>query len=299
MIQEALCWSYLKHTNGCPHHFLLACSRSMELITPVPRDRATSASEQRPKCFPLNFQSIFRAHFNKEGGGGGRGESNNTEKKHAREKGKGEKRKKKMHDHTRTKAVVLGTSMVVQQARAWTWAATALFSLFPLPLVLSLLLSLADKDTANLFRRQGHGWSRQTLLRSVPPGRPSPHYFVFPESIVARNVRSGARRPSAALWNLIPVTHLLRYNTLAPHRVTILLLRSPPPGSWLSFPPPSVFFRQIIMEEMRIGEQWRPNLGGWKHIPGWLRRGVMHVIFSSIISPHIQIKCWVPAGHVP
>lgn len=186
-----------------------------------------------------------------------------------------------------------------QQTRASTWAAAALFSLFPLPLVLFLLLSLADKDTANLFRRQGHGWSRQTLLQSIPPGRPSPHYFVFPQSIVARNVRSGARRPSAALWNLIPVTHLLCYNTLAPHRVTILLLRSPPPGSRLSFPPPGVFFRQIIMEEMRIGEQWGPNLGGWKHIPGWLtehllRRGDMHVIFSSVISLHIQNKCWVP-----
>lgn len=182
--------------------------------------------------------------------------------------------------------------MVVQQARALTRATAALFSLFPFPLVLFLLLSFADKDTANLFRRQGHGWSRQTLLQSVPLGRPSPHYFVFPESIVAWNVRSGARRPSTALWNLIPVTHLLCYNTLAPHRVTILLLWSPPPGSRLSFPPPGVFFRQIIMEEMRIGEQWGPNLGGWKHIPGWLTEhwltGGMHVI--------IQNKCWGPDG---
>lgn len=172
--------------------------------------------------------------------------------------------------------------MIVQQARAPTRATTALFSLFSLPLVPFLSLPLTDKDTANLFRRPGHGWCRQTLLQSVPPRCPSPRYFVFPESIVARNVRSGARRPSAALWNLIPVTHLLCYNTLAPHGVTILLLRSPPPGSWSSFPPRDVFFRQIIIEEMRIGDQWGPNLGEWKHIPVWqtehlLRHGDAHV----------------------
>lgn len=108
-------------------------------------------------------------------------------------------KKKTKHDRTRTKPVVLGTNMVVQQAGASTRATAALFSLFPLPLVPFLLLSLADKDTANLYRRQGHGWCRQTLLPSVPPRCPSPHYFVFPESIVARNARSGARCASAAL----------------------------------------------------------------------------------------------------
>lgn len=173
------------------------------------------------------------------------------------------------HDRTRTKPAVLGTNTVVQQARASTRATAALFSLFSLPLVPFLELPPTDKDTANLFRRQGHGWCRQTLLRSVPPRCPSPHYFVFPESIVARNVRSGARCPSAALWSLIPVTHLLSYNTLAPHRVTILLPRSPPPGSRSSFSPRDVFFRQIIIEEIRIGDQWGPNLGEWKLIPAW------------------------------
>lgn len=238
----------------------------MELIPSVPRDRATSVWEQRPKCLPLNFQSIFRAHFNREGGGK---KSNNAEQ-NMKEKRKSEKRERKSMTTLEPLPVILGISMVVQQARASTRATAALFSLFPLPLMLLLLLSLAYKDTANLFRRQGQGWSRQTLLQSVPPGCPSPHYFVFPESIVAQNVRSGARRPSAALWNLIPVIRLLCYNTLAPHRVMILLLRSPPAGSRISFPPPRVFFRQIIIEEMRTGEQRRPNLGGWKYIPGWL-----------------------------
>lgn len=87
MIQEALCQSYLKHTNGCPHRFLLPCSSSMELIPSVPRDRATSAWEQRPKCLPLNFQSIFRAHFNRE-----RGKKIQQHwTKHERKKRKGEK----------------------------------------------------------------------------------------------------------------------------------------------------------------------------------------------------------------
>lgn len=252
----------------------------MELIPSVPRDRATSVWEQRPKCLPLNFQSIFRAHFNGERG---KKKSPATLNKTWKREGKGWKERQKKHDNIRTKPVVLGTSMSVQQARASTRATAALFSLFSLPVVLFLLLSLADKDTANLFRRQGHGWSRQTLLHSVPPG-PSPLYFVFPESIVARNVRSGARCPSAALWNLIPVTHLLDYNTLDPHRVTILLLRSQPPGFRLSFPLLGVFFRQIIIEEMRIGEQWGLNLGGWKHIPGWLKkpspRHACHLFFS-------------------
>lgn len=55
MIREALCWSYLKHTNGSPHHSLLPCSPFMELIPPVPRDRATSAKEQGSKCLPPAF----------------------------------------------------------------------------------------------------------------------------------------------------------------------------------------------------------------------------------------------------
>lgn len=38
MIQKALCWSHLKHTNVSPHHSLLPCSPFMELIPPVPRD---------------------------------------------------------------------------------------------------------------------------------------------------------------------------------------------------------------------------------------------------------------------
>lgn len=207
----------------------------------MPGDRATSASEQRSKCLPLCFQSIFRARFNGEGGGK---KPRDTKHNMKREKRNSERARERKHDHTGTKPVVLGSNTVVQQARALTRATVAVFSLSSS----SGAFSLADKDTANLFRRQGHGWCRQTLLHSVPLRRPSPRYFVFPESIVARNARSGARRPSAALRNLIPVTHLLCYDTLALRGVTILLLWSPPLGSPSSFPPRNVFFRQIIRE---------------------------------------------------
>lgn len=55
---------------------------------------------------------------------------------------------------------------------------TCLF--FPL-----LSLPLIDKDKANLFGNQGHGWCRQTLLPRAPLRCPFPQYFVFFESIVA------------------------------------------------------------------------------------------------------------------
>lgn len=99
------------------------------------------------------------------------------------------KKGKEKPDHT--KPAVLGSSVAAQRAGAST---PALLPLLPPP-PLFLWLSLADKDTANLFGRQGHGWSRQTLLRRTPPGRPSPRYFVFPESIVECAERRSSAKP--------------------------------------------------------------------------------------------------------
>lgn len=65
----------------------------------------------------------------------------------------------------------------------------------------SLSLPLIDKDKANLFGNQGHGWCRQTLLLHSPPRSrpPSPFFlppqrFVFFDSIAAAAPeRSGVR----------------------------------------------------------------------------------------------------------
>lgn len=76
------------------HHLLLPCYPSMELIPSVPRDRATSAWEQRSKCLPLSFLSIFRACFNEEKGVGAR--NSNAKQNMKREKGNSEMGKKRM-----------------------------------------------------------------------------------------------------------------------------------------------------------------------------------------------------------
>lgn len=229
MIQEALCWSYLKHTNGYPHHSLLPCSPFMELIPPAPRDRATSAWEQGSKCLPLTF--VFSQDL-----GPVSARSENKKKQEKQEKrGKKQKDEKKKHDHPRSKPMLLGTNM--------TWVACEgadmsqsgnVFSPFLLLMCLSPSPSLTRTKPICRETRVTDGVYKpcSCMLPWDAPFHSTLSFWVNCCTVSEEQ----CVMPEPALQNLIPVTHRLCYNTLAPRRVMILSLRSSPPGSWSSFP---------------------------------------------------------------
>ncbi len=80
-------------------------------------------------------------------------------------------------------------------------------------------------------------------------------------------------------------------------------LRSSPSGSRSSFPLQNAFFMQIIIEAMRDRKTMRAQFKKRKHIPVWLTEHLLRqgdvcvclravLVLSSIISSHIQSKCW-------
>lgn len=86
-------------------------------------------------------------------------------------------------------------------------------SLLSLPssvcLFLPLSLSLIDKDKANLFGNQGHGWCRQTLLLRAPLRCPFSHYFVFSSQLL--HVGGAARDASSEKPHSCHTLALLQY----------------------------------------------------------------------------------------
>lgn len=148
----------------------------------------------------FRFQSIFRACFSKKQK---KKEKKKKQNKTEQEKQEKKERKpkdeeKKKHDHTRTKAVFLGTNVAWGSRHEPKQLCFLSFSLAHVPFLL-LSLSLIDKDKANLFGKQGHGWCRQTLLLHAPLRCPFPQYFVFLSQLLQQNQRSSVRCLSTAL----------------------------------------------------------------------------------------------------
>lgn len=121
----------------------------------------------------------------------------------------------KKHDHTRTEAVFYwyghgpgGGRGCRHGPRQFSFLPFCLTHVAFSPFPSSLSLPLIDKDKANLFGNQGHGWCRQTLLLRFPPEMPPrpplfftlffPQYFVFFDSIAAAASRRRRRSSGSA-----------------------------------------------------------------------------------------------------
>lgn len=148
----------------------------------------------------------------------------------------------------------------------------------------SLSLPLIDKDKANLFGNQGHGWCRQTLLLRSPPRPPSPlppspfflhpQRFVFFDSIAksAAPERSGVRcrrSGSAEPHSCHTPAPLQCISSSRGHASASAVITAG--VSDHHFQRRNVFFMQIMKgRKPRSENNEGPNLEERKRIPVWL-----------------------------